>query len=438
MHSPSLWLLRKELRELAVSRAWWLLLLVMGPLTGVCYISAARTYAELSGWNGPAIGAGEILSPLTGVWAPAFAACELAAVFLLPFVAIRVFGGDRQTGALKLESQQGTTAWVRVMIKASVLGFGWCLAMLPALSAIPLWMSYGGHVYAPETASLFIGHLLNAGLTMAFAGAAAAVTSHPSTAAVLTLTATVGTWILSFLAAVQGGFWERLAGYTPNAMLGEFQHGLVRSATVVAAVVLILTGFGLASIWLRLGVPFTRQAVESAVLMAVAAWLIAGGAVSRVSRDYSENRANSFSRPDEAALAGVRATLRIEVHLAPEDPRRADLERSFGKLRRTMRDVRVDYVSATTTGIFEQSGAGYGEIRYGLGGRTATSRATTPEAVLETIYGLAGIEVPAGSGDPPYRGYPLAAPPRGAGMLFYGIWPAAVCAAAFIVRRKLS
>ena len=74
-----------------------------------------------------------------------------------------------------------------------------------------------------------LGHLLNAGLTIALAAAAASITEHPSTAAILTLSVTVGTWILNFVAAVHGGVWERLAGYTPTAMVAEFQHGLVRA-----------------------------------------------------------------------------------------------------------------------------------------------------------------------------------------------------------------
>ena len=100
------WLLDKEWRELVASRAWWVLLLAMGPLVGVSFISSVRTYAEVSGLNGTAAGVGEAFSPLIGVWAPTFSACELAAVFLLPFVAIRLVAGDRQSGALKLELQQ--------------------------------------------------------------------------------------------------------------------------------------------------------------------------------------------------------------------------------------------------------------------------------------------------------------------------------------------
>src|SRR4029077_17812738 len=119
--SPFFWLLDKEWRELLVSRSWWVLLVGMGPLVGVSFISAVRTYAEVSGLGGTSAGVGEALAPLIGVWAPTFSACELAAVFLLPFVAIRVVAGDRQSGALKLELQQGIAAIARIAAKALVL-----------------------------------------------------------------------------------------------------------------------------------------------------------------------------------------------------------------------------------------------------------------------------------------------------------------------------
>src|SRR5207302_2675706 len=113
-------LLGKEWRELMASRAWWVLLLLMGPLVGVSFISAVRTYAEASGLNGTTVGVGEAFSPLVGVWAPTFSACELAAAFLLPFVGIRLVSGDRQSGALKLELQHPMPAFVRLGAKAMV------------------------------------------------------------------------------------------------------------------------------------------------------------------------------------------------------------------------------------------------------------------------------------------------------------------------------
>jgi len=435
--SPFVWLLEKEWRELVASRSWWILLLAMGPLVGVSFISAVRTYAELSGVNGTAAGVGEAFSPLIGVWAPTFSACELAAAFLLPFVAIRVVGADRQSGALKLELQGPTPAAARIAAKGIILLAGWLAASAAPLLAILLWKSYGGTLYAPEIAAVAAGHVLNAGLTIALAAATASLTEHPSTAAILTLSVTVGTWILNFVAAVHGGGWERAAGYTPTAMVAEFQHGLIRLDTALIALAFAAAGLVLAAIWMRLGTPVRRRVHESVALAAATAAVVFACTFVTISWDVSESRGNSFARTDEAALRQLQKPLRMEVHLAPEDPRRFDLEtRAIAKLRRTVPSLQVRYVSATSTGLFEQTSAHYGEIWYELAGRKMVSRATTAEGVLEAIYTLAGVAPPADSDTDVFRGHPLAAPPRGAAAVFYGIWPAAVVAAAFFVRRR--
>ncbi len=434
-----LWLLEKEWRDLLVSRGWWVLLLAMGPVVGFSFLSAMRTYAEISGLNGTAAGVGEALSPLIGVWAPTFSACELAAVFLLPFVAIRLVAGDRQSGALKLELQQGTPPIGLVAAKAIAALSGWLFAMLPPLSALLLWKSCGGSLYPPELMALVAGHVLNAALTIALAAAAASVAEHPSTAAILTLGVTVGTWILHFFAAVQGGWAERAASYTPEALVAEFQHGLVRLDAVLIALVLILTGLALAAVWMRLGATTRRRLSETAGIAALAVLAIYGCSLARSSWDFSESRANSFPEADERALLRIHEPLSIEVHLAPEDPRRSDLEHhALSKLRRLLPDVRIRYVSSTSIGLFEQTAAGYGEIRYTLGERWTTSRATTEEGVLEAIYSLAGGKPPEENDGAVYRGQPLAADPKGAAMLFFALWPGLTIAAAILVRSRFS
>jgi len=433
------WLLAKEWRELIASRAWWVLLFAIGPLVGVSFIGAVRTYAELSGLNGAAAGVGEAFSPLVGVWAPTFSACELAAAFLLPFVVIRVVSGDRQSGALKLELQHPTSSFARMTAKATVLLAAWMIASAPPIVAIVLWRAYGGSLYPPELATVFAGHGLNAALTIGLAAATAAIAEHPSTAAILTLTVTVGTWIVNFIAAVQGGNWERAAGYTPTAMVAEFQHGLIRLDVVIVASTLAFLGLAIAAVWTRIGVPVRRRSYESMIAASLAAAVTMGSTFASASWDLSENRANSFSRSDEVALKQIREPLRIEAHLAPEDPRRVDLERhALSRLRRTLPKLQVEYVAKTSTGLFEQTAAHYGEIWYELGGRRAMSRTTTADGVLETIFALAGVTPPPQVEGDVFRGHPLAVPPRGAATIFYGIWPALVVAGAFFVHRRHS
>ena len=419
------------------SRAFWVMLAVLGPLVGFAFIGAVRTYGEASGLNGTALGVGEAFSPLVGIWAPTFSACELAAAFLLPFVAIRLVSGDRQSGALKLELQHPMPAIARIAAKAVVLAGAWVIASVAPAVAVVLWRSYGGSIYLPELAGVAAGHLLNAGLTIALAAAAASLADHPSTAAIVTLSITVGTWVLNFAAAVQGGVWERLARYTPTAMVAEFQHGLIRLDVVFAAGALISAGLMLAAVWIRLGIPVRRRALESAAVAACTVVALVACMLVTTSWDVSEARANSFARADEAVLRRIQGPLAIEVHLAPEDPRRVDFEhRALAKLRRIRPDVDVRYVSATSIGLFEQTTEGYGEIRYEVAGRSAVSRATTAEAMLETIYELAETAPPADTEESVFRGHPLMARPSGAPAVFYGVWPVAVAAGAVLSRRR--
>jgi len=435
--SAFLWLLNKECRELLVSKAWWVMLIAMGPLVGMSFISAMRTYSEVSGLNGTSAGVGEAMSPLIGVWAPTFSACELAAVFLLPLVTIRLVAGDQQSGALKLELQQGMSAFSRVAAKALVLLAGWLVAMLPPMCAILLWASYGGSMHAPELLTLIAGHILNAGLTIGLAAAAAALTEHPSTAAILTLSVTVGTWIVSFFGAIQGGLWERAAGYTPAAMVAEFQHGLLRLDTTLIAIVLSLMGLVVTAIWGRLGIRPGRRTYESLAVFALAAAGIAGCTFLHASWDTSESRSNSFSQRDEHALRQIQGSLRIEAHLAPEDPRRIDLEHhALSKLRRVMPQVQVLYISGTSIGLFEQTRPGYGEIWFDLNGRRTMSRMTTAEGVLEAIYSLAGVTPPPETGEDVFRGHPLAVAPKGAGTVFYVLWPGLFLLSGILVQRR--
>jgi hypothetical protein len=433
-----LYLLDKEFRELVASRAWWVLLLLMGPLVGMSFIGSVRTYAEVSGLNGGSAGVGEALSPLIGVWAPTFSACELAAVFLLPFVAIRLVAGDRESGALKLELQQGMNSFTRMAAKAIVLLTGWLVAMLPPLSAILLWKHYGGSTYSPELITIIVGHILNAGLTIALAAALASMTEHHSTAAILTLSATIGTWVISFLGSVQGGWWERAAGYTPAAMVSEFQHGLVQLDVVLIALVLIFLGLSLAAIWMRLGISLTRRAYESAAVATLSIGVIFACTSLTPNWDTSESHGNSFPEADQRALQQIHGPLTIEVHLAPEDPRRLDLENlALSKLRRMLPKMQVRYVSATSIGLFEQTSSGYGEIWYDLAGRKTMTRATTAEAVLEAIYSLAAIPPPVETDESVFRGHPLAVTPSGAGLVFYALWPCLFLASAILLRRRL-
>jgi len=191
-------------------------------------------------------------------------------------------------------------------------------------------------------------------------------------------------------------------------------------------------------VWMRLGVAVPTRVYESTALGVFAAAAIFASTFLTPSWDTSESRTNSFSPADEHALAAIREPLSIEVHLAQEDPRRIDLEnRALSKLRRVLPHLQVRYVAATSIGLFEQSNPGYGEIWYDAGGRKTMSRATTAEAVLEAIYSVAQVKPPVESDDDLFRGHPLAVAPKGAGTLFYIVWPAIFLCSGLFLRRRL-
>ncbi|MEI6244479.1 MAG: hypothetical protein WCQ64_05480, partial [Acidobacteriota bacterium] len=190
---------------------------------------------------------------------------------------------------------------------------------------------------------------------------------------------------------------------------------------------------------IRLGVATRKRSGESIAAMATAAALLACCAYAHASWDTSENRQNSFSKKDEAALATITAPLHIEAHFAVEDSRRAELERTaLAKLRRLMPNLTVDYVARTSVGLYEANTEHYGEIVYTLGTKQDTSRIVTADGVLETIYGLAGVTPAAEADDDAFRGHPLAVPPSYAALVLYGIWPAVIAAAWFIHYRRHS
>ena len=433
-------LLAKEFRELLASRAFWLMLLFVGLLVGHAFITAVGLYAEMSGTGGPAA-LPQGLNSLDGVIVPTWGAYDLAATLLFPFVAIRMISSEKESGALKLLLQLPGTLVTKLTAKGLVLLLAWLIAWIPGVVAILLWRSYGGHVYAPETFNLLLGHLLRGLLSGGLGVAAAAFTDGAASAAIVTLAFTVGTWALDFIAAGRGGLVQQLASYTPTAALRSFEQGLLRGNAVVVIVLLSCAGFGLAAIWLHTGRTVKSRLLRTLLLLVVAAGLVWAGASLRKSWDVSENRRNSFSSEDEARLRRVDQPLKITIFLSPEDPRLTDFEQNvLRKLRRVLGKLDVEYAATSRTGLFETGDDHYGEIWYELGGQKVVERSTIEEVVLDQIYQLAGLDSPqranAESGaDEGFPGYPLATQPKHAAMIFYLLWPLVVIVIWWISRR---
>jgi hypothetical protein len=280
-----------------------------------------------------------------------------------------------------------------------------------------------------------LGHLLRGLLSGGLGVAAAAIADGAASAAIITLAFTVGTWALDFVAAGRGGFVQQLASYTPTAALRSFEQGLLRFSVVVVIVIVSCAAFFLAAIWLNIGRTIKFRLLVTLALTIVTAGAVVSGANLRASRDLSENRRNSFSSVDEAALRGITQPLKITIFLSPEDPRLTDFEQNvLKKLRRSLDKLDIEYAASSRTGLFN-SEEHYGEIWYELGGQKVVERSTIEEVVLDQIYTLSGVTVPDRSADEGFPGYPLAVQPRHAAAIFYLFWPLFVIATWWLSRR---
>jgi ABC-2 family transporter protein len=411
VQSAPLWpLLVKELREIFNGRALWIMLLLMCPLLGYSFFQAISLYGDAStaGLQSPVLASS--LSPLDGVLVPTLGAFYVAVTLLFPFVAIRVLGQEKESGALRLLVQLPYRSPTLITAKLAAVLAAWILSSIPALSVLVMWELLGGHLSAPETFNLLFGHLLYGLLVGAIALFAASVSESAATAAIVTLAFTIGSWVLDFTVAGHPGLLDWIARLSLTQALRTFEQGLL-SAGLVGGIGTAVCGFAaLAAVWLPPGVQVRDKVVRSvAVVLAVC---LALGLATQVkfTLDVTEDRRNSFPAADQRLLESLAQPLFVTVHLAPEDPRYADLQRNvLAKLERAMPNVSIRLAGARQTLATNAEEDRYGEVEYTYGARSDVSRSTSPREILPMLYGLAGVSPPARAPGSDYPGYPLVA-----------------------------
>jgi ABC-type transport system involved in multi-copper enzyme maturation permease subunit len=437
MHGPRLSpLLFKEIREVLSGRALWTMLLFLCPLVGYSFFQATSLYGEASASarESPLLASG--LSPLDGVLVPSFGALYLAITLLFPFVAIRTLGHEKETGALRLLVQLPYRAASLVAAKMAAIALAWLIAAIPLLSVLIIWAVLGGHLYAPETLNLLLGHLLYGLLVGSIALFAAAISESAATAAIIALAFTIGSWVLDFALAGQGGLLDWISRLSLTQTLRTFEQGLL-SVSLLVGVVAGICGFAvLSAIWLHPGQPVRSKVIGSIICVAVAGAILVLATQIRTSIDVSEDRRNSFPAADQRVLAELHEPLIITVHLAPEDPRYVDLRRNvLSKLQRVMPNVTIRLATSGQTMVRSASDEAYGEIEYSYAGRSATTRSTSHREALPLLYGLAGKPIPTPIPGEDYPGFPLVRSGESILFWFLGALPALIVGAWFLSRR---
>ncbi len=403
-------LLVKELWEIVSGRALWTMLLLMCPLIGYSFFQAISLYGEASaaGLQSPVLAAS--LSPLDGVLVPTLGASYVAVTLLFPFVAIRVLGQEKESGALRLLVQLPYRSSTLIAAKLAAVLAAWMLSSVPAFSALAIWRMLDGHLSAPETLNLLFGHLLYGLLVGAIALFAASVSESAATAAIVTLAFTIGSWVLDFTVAGHPGLLDWIARLSLTQVLRTFEQGLL-SAGLVVGIGTAACGFcALATVWMPPGVHVRTKLFRSLVCVLAAAIVLGLATQIRFSVDVTEDQRNSFPVADQRALAKLAEPLVVTIHLAAEDPRYADLQRNvLAKLERVLPNLSIRLAGGRQNLAASAGEDRYGEIEYTYGGRSDISRSTSPREILPLLYGLAGVNPPAPAPGSDYPGYPLIA-----------------------------
>jgi ABC-2 type transport system permease protein len=429
-------LLVKELWEILSGRALWTMLLLMCPLIGYSFFQAISLYGEASaaGLQSPVLASS--LSPLDGVLVPTLGAFYVAVTLLFPFVAIRVLGQEKESGALRLLIQLPYRSSTLIAAKLVAVFAAWVLSSVPALSAIAMWKILGGHLSGPETTTLLFGHLLYGLLIGTIALFAASVSESAATAAIVTLAFTIGSWVLDFTVAGHPGILDWIARLSLTQVLRAFEQGLL-SVGLIIGIGAALCGFAaLATVWLPPGTSIRSKILRSTASVFAMALVLGLATQIKFSVDVTEDQRNSFPAADQRLLATLAEPLVVTVRLAPEDPRYADLQRNvLAKLERVLRNVSIRLAGGRQSLATNTGDDSYGEVEYTYGGRSDISRSSSPREILPLLYRLAATALPVPVPGADYPGYPLAANGEVALLWFFCGLPLLICLAWWRSRR---
>ena len=435
---PAWLVLLHEIRSLLLSPALWIMLVILSLLVGYSFFQAVELFSQASRTALPFPELAGGMNPLDGVFVPTFGAYYLGETLLLPFIAIRLIGLDKQSGGLKLLLQLPFSPLFLCGLKIIAMGLIWLLSLVPAALVLVQWHLLGGHIFFPEVILLFFGHALYSFTVISIAMFAAAISDSLPTAAMFCLSMTLGSWVLDFAVTGQSGVLAEIGQFSLAGMLHQFENGLLATGDVAAFLFIALFFFLLSAVWLhpgrhlrfKLGTSFAVFGVMGSALMLS---MYLPGYL-----DLSENRHHSFSAADNRALAQLKNPLIITIHLSARDSRLQDLQKGvLTKLHRTVPDLRVHF-AATEDAVLFANGEDdkYGLLEYQYGGNNDESYSNSREEMLSIIYKLAGMTVDTGSKSR-YKGYPLVAGAGRGQWVFYLFLPLLFLCTGFYSARRL-
>lgn len=417
-------ILFQEIRSLLVAPALWVMLIIVSLLVGYSFIQAVDLFSQASrtALSFPDMASG--MSPLEGIFVPTFGAYYLTQTLLMPFVAIRLIGLDKQNGTLKLLLQLPLSPLTLCGLKITAMGLVWLTSLIPAFSTILLWQYWGGHLSAPEITTLLAGHGLYSLTVISIAMFAATISDSLPTAAMFCLAVTLGSWVIDFAASGQSGILKVLGSVSLTGMLRQFENGLLATNYIISFLSLASLFFLLTVIWLHPGYQLFSKMGKSFITILLLGFVVSSASFTPRYLDVTENRRHSFSPAETRALKKVQKQLTITIHLDPQDSRLLDMENNIlAKLRRSLPQLRIEYKQSRQKGLFSATeDDNYGIMEYEYDGQHEQSYSNSKNEILPIIYKLAGLQVVSDS-LPTYQGHPHIVNATGSRWWFYIFLP---------------
>lgn len=414
----------QEIRGLLVAPALWVMLIIVSLLVGYSFFQAVDLFSQASrtALSFPDMASG--MNPLEGIFVPTFGAYYLSQTLLMPFVAIRLIGLDKQSGALKLLLQLPISPFTLCGLKISAMGIVWLISLIPALSAISIWQYWGGHFSAPEIATLLAGHGLYSLTVISIAMFAATISDSLPTAAMFCLAVTLGSWVLDFAASGQSGLLGVLGSLSLTGMLRQFENGLLATNYIISFLSLASLFFLLTVIWLHPGHRLFLKIGKSLVTILLLSIVASSASLAPRYLDVTENRRHSFNPADTRALKKLQKPLTITIHLDKQDSRLLDMETDIlAKLQRNLPKLKLNYEQSEQKGLFSATeDDNYGIIEYEYNGQHDQSYSNSKNEILPIIYKLAGLRV-VPDPVPTYQGHPHIVDATGCRWWFYIFLP---------------
>lgn len=434
-------MLRRELAIVLGARVTWLVAAVAALLVGHSFVLAVDLFTA----GARSVQAGGLMArefdPLAGIVRPALGGVYIAVALLVPLVASRALGVEKERRSLGVLLLQ-TAAPLRLLLAKYVAAVcGGALVLGSLLLSLVLWRGVGGHLAAGEAAVAVLGHALHLLLITALACAAAAWTQTVAQATAVTLLCVLGSWGIDAAEGFAALAWlGSAAEWSITAHLASFERGVLSLGDCAWLLAASFGALGLAFLGLRFDWPVRRRALAvGGVLLTTMLAMRLGGQVPRAF-DCTELRRASLPPAAARALAALPLPLSVTVRLDRDDARRRQLELDvLSKLRLARPDVRMRFPLDDRAAASEATrDEDYGRIEVCAGTQCKETYSASRKELVTLLFEAAGKTLPDWT-QPEYLGYPLVVEGRRRTLvlwLSYGLGPGALVALGLWVTRR--